>query len=282
MNLENPYQPSQIAQFQETATAIDHASTPELALGPEWRTVCAGARKCFAALIAATLSVLLFLVYVLFIMSASNINFARFLPLFMIVLGIAIWTLQLIGQIQLAKVGLSSGAKNAFTGSLIAFVVSWGGLVLFAIFMNTLTANQFGVARPRPQWNSFWSLSPEVDSSGFLSFAKIVINFIQYAWFISLLIGLQKLGIALKNSSIKKSATVALVIYSIFVGIGFLELMADMLDVPIQLGHAPQEIKILLTTVVSIGGLVLIACYGIALKKIANYLKSPQRRNYQG
>src|SRR5688572_25819543 len=106
MDQHNPYAAPQTAEFAVPIAVADGDWTPEHALGPEWRVVCAGAKKCRISLMIVFLSILFSLLGALFAGLLRLPELANVVGYSLWGLMIAAWVFQLVGLIQFRKVAI--------------------------------------------------------------------------------------------------------------------------------------------------------------------------------
>jgi hypothetical protein len=194
---------------------------------------------------------------------------------------IAAWVFHLLGQIQLNKVSQSSGAKGVLNASLITFISYSAGTVLLVVVSGLLIANEVGNAGPGgPRWATFTGMGGP-NQGGFLGIAQIALSIMQWACAILLMLGLRRIGVALKNSSITRNATIALVVYSIFVA--FLAVMTVLTrmqsmqqGVAVRGAAGIEGFFMVFGLFAIVGGLTLLVVYSNAVKKIGDVPKAPQ------
>jgi hypothetical protein len=275
MDQHNPYAAPQTAEFAVPIAVADGEWTPEHALGPEWRAVCAGAKKCRIAVIIVFLSILYSLLGSIvaggLLRSRELANLVGFS---MWGLMIAAWVFQLIGLIQLRKVALWSRAKGLFSTALGTFLMTYVGYIVFVIVMFGSIALRFSeqFAPGRRPGAQLGPVERElITMFGVFGFA-LGISYLIYN--IVLLLGMRRIGFALKDNSIVRNSLVSLILfitlvvsYVSFIGFAFLG------------AGGPSDsggFVIFMAIAMFIVFLVMIGFYGSALKRIADYAKSPQ------
>lgn len=220
-----------------------------------------------------------------FVAAASNSAAA------VVVMGIAMfvamitaWVFHLLGQIQLNKISQASGAKGVLNASLITFLAYSAGTVLLAVISGLLLANEVGNAGPGgPRWATFAGMNGP-NQGGFLGIAQIALSIMQWTCAILLMLGLRRIGVALKNSSITTNATIALVVYSIFVAfLAVMTVLTRTQSMQQGAGAVPgiQGFFMVFGLFAIVGGLTLLVVYSNTVKKIGDVAKSPQWQHLQ-
>jgi hypothetical protein len=246
---------------------ISEGDSPrERALGREWRTVCAGAKKCYIALITVVISAIL---YVMFNAARSSFNLSSLLSSPFPLAFIVAWFLQLIGQFQLSKISRSSRAKGLFTGSFIAFVVVWVGSIVLGIVLGLVAGVQVPNSGPDASTASMFLGVLRGDP---FSIANMMINIVQLAWVLMLLLGLRRMGISLQNRPIVTNSTISLVSFIILVLTKIVNSVTS--GIPAELNRNTPMLIPILGFALLIAVLVTVICYANALRKIADYAKA--------
>lgn len=274
MNIENPYAAPQIAEFAVPVAVVDGEWTPEHALGPEWRTVCAGAKKCYISVVTVFLSILFgFLASIVVRSFLRSPQFASFIGYSMWVAFFVAWVFQLVGLIQLRRVALWSGAKGLLSTAFGTFLLSWVGYVVFMIVMVGSFAFRFSqMAAPGQQARA------QLNSSGtdLMVIASVVgfgLAIVYLAYHVTLLLGMRKIGFALKHNAIARNSLVALILFAVII-VGYIGFAATSFATSTR-SSSFFWLGILPAIGIFITFLVMIAFYGSALKKIADHAKSP-------
>lgn len=281
MNLENPYQPSQIAQFHETDTAVDLAWTPEDALGPKWLTVCKGATNCHTAVavfVVASISVVVIwlIEYVFTIELPSKL---------VTVLGLGLLYatgMQLIGLVRMRNSSRESGAKGFMTLALVLFVIYLISSAAYSISEHVLH-NYIQLARTDSTIPLDVLEATLKSYRTYLGISTFVMYLSYLIYNIVLMLGIRRIGIALHNDAISRSAMSSL---WLFVGCVIAipltaYFLATSMDQPrlgaIQIGAGISAM---------IAVYIMLDFYAKALKKIAEYAKlfaslEPAEKNAQ-
>jgi hypothetical protein len=123
--------------------------------------------------------------------------------------------------------------------------------------------------QPRAQLNS--------SGTDLMVIASVVgfgLAIVYLAYHVTLLLGMRKVGLALKHNTIARDSLVALILFAVIV-VGYIGFMG-LAFVTSTRSSSFGWFGILPAIGIFIAVLVMIAFYGSALKKIADYAKSPQ------
>jgi hypothetical protein len=268
MNLENPYQPSQIAQFHETDAVVDYAWTPEDALGPKWMTICKGAANCHTAMavfVVASISVL--------VIGLIEYAFAIELPSKLVtVLGLGLLyatLMQFVGLVRMRKLSRESGAKGFMTLALILFVIYLISSVAYSIATLAIQ-NFFQNARLDSTIPLTVSEATLKSYQTYVAISTFVMYLSYLIYNIILMLGIRRIGIALHNNAISRSVMKSL---WLFVGCVIAIPLTTYFLAMSMAQPKPGAIQIGAGISAMIAIYIMLDFYAKALKKIAEYAK---------